>query len=244
MIHRLMNPRVCYVKTISNNMLPQRQFSGLTCRISNWTQPQWTPIESATTRLAIQINFFTPSHQISRNSTREWAEKLRRLYKSHEKYKIDDDSNEDQLQLCWIRLLPPISRNSSASELKSSESNQNQHRTTLDVERKHRNAYLEATSSSMEGLFGDVNPPSAISASDGDGGEEWGGENGEGAVYVFPRAERPVSSARARAPGLRARVPGLLSPNPPLARAGYPRWFERGARARAGWAWRGRAQPG
>ena len=122
MIHRLMNPRVCYVKTISNNMLPQRQFPGLTCRILDWTQPQWTPIESATTRLAIQINFFTPSHQISRNSTREWAEKLRRLYKSHEKYKIDDDSNEDQLQLCWIRLLPPISRNSSASELKSSES--------------------------------------------------------------------------------------------------------------------------
>lgn len=29
MIHRLMNPRVRYVKTISNDMLPKRQLPGL-----------------------------------------------------------------------------------------------------------------------------------------------------------------------------------------------------------------------
>ena len=126
---------------------------------------------------------------------------------------------------------PPSTTNLSKPLCKWAEKlriHQNQHRTALDVEHKHWNAYLEATSWSIEGLFGDVNPASAISASDGDGGEEWGGENGEGAVYVFPRAQRPVSSARARVPGLRARVPGLLSPSPPLARAGYPRWVWKG----------------
>ena len=105
---------------------------------------------------------------------------------------------------------------------------QNQHRNTLDVEHKHWNAFSVATSLSMEGLFGYVNPPSAMPARFGDGGEEWGGENGEGAVYVFPRAERPVSSARARVPGLRARVPGTLSSSPPLARAGHPRCVWKG----------------